>query len=148
MLKCDEKTLERFASKCEFDPTTGCVVWKGGTTRGRGKTALYGAFWFQGRSWRAHRWSAEFIHGQEFPDGHQVDHCCPNIDIPNTLCIEHVQAIPAQINRELQWIRVQVGIDDPPPLYSPNPDAIPFYSPPAWFLPFMETNGNTNDAPF
>lgn len=40
--------LERFAEKCRFDPTTGCVLWTGGTTAGHGNSARYGAFWFEG----------------------------------------------------------------------------------------------------
>ncbi len=36
--------LERFLRNCQFDATTGCVLWTGGTTTGRGHTAPYGAF--------------------------------------------------------------------------------------------------------
>lgn len=55
--------LQRFASKCEFDPVTGCVIWRGGTTQGRGNTATYGSFWYEGRRWFAHRWAGVHIHG-------------------------------------------------------------------------------------
>ena len=55
--------LERFIAKCRFEPRTGCVRWIGGKTSGRGNTALYGSFWFEGRRWFAHRWAAAYIHG-------------------------------------------------------------------------------------
>ncbi len=128
--------LSRFLAKCRFDPGTGCVLWTGGTTSGRGKTALYPVFWYEGRRWSGHRWAAKFIHGFDI-DGQQVDHCCDmhsHLTAPNTLCVAHLQAIPPMMNRELQWIRVQVGLDDPPPVSEEEPfTAVPFYLPPKWF---------------
>lgn len=139
--------LERFLSFCRFEPTTGCVVWVGGTTMGRGHHVPYGAFWFEGKSWYAHRWSAKFIHGLDV-DGLQVDHCCPieSCTTPNTLCVEHVQCLTLGENRELQSVRkfearkraihLEVGIlryeDIYGPFYAPQDDLIPFHSPPAW----------------
>jgi hypothetical protein len=69
--------LERFAEKCRFDPATGCVLWIGGTTAGRGNSALYGSFWFEGSRWFTHRWSAIHIHGIDLGDN-QAGHCCPH----------------------------------------------------------------------
>jgi hypothetical protein len=148
-----EAALARFRSFCRFEPETGCVLWTGGTTSGRGHSVLYGSFWYDTRRWFAHRWSAKFIHGLEI-DGLQVDHKCPHITIPNTLCVEHVQALTLGENRELQTIRafaarkqaihVEVGLtkyeDVYGPMWEPTPDLVPFYSPPAWL-------GATNDRP-
>lgn len=123
--------LERFIAKCRHDPVTGCVVWIGGTTQGRGHHQPYGSFWFEGRRWFAHRWAAKYIHGLEIKDM-QVDHCCPMLNTPNTLCVEHLQAILPAVNRELQWIRVQVGLDEYP---FPEPGLYggsPCFDPPAW----------------
>jgi len=141
---------ERFLGYCQFEPETGCVIWTGGRVRGRGKHGWYGAFWYDGRSWRAHQWAAVHIHGLDISEpGVQVDHCCPHITRPNTLCVEHLQVVPASINRELQWIRAEVGIDPPPPeCGGPEPGAIPFYDPPAWLAvdtPVICSNGS---APF
>lgn len=96
--------LLRFAKFCRFEAHTGCVLWIGGTTSGRGHNVPYGSFWFNGRRWFAHRWAAKFIHGQEI-DGSQVDHCCPLIEYPNTLCVQHVQPLSLGDNRELQDVR-------------------------------------------
>lgn len=137
--------MERFLRNCTFDPGTGCVIWTGGTTSGQGHNSPYGSFWFEGRRWFAHRWAAKHIHGQEI-DGMQVDHCCPHIPYPNTLCVEHVQPKTLLENRELQTLRrngqtiddrrhyvhVQVG------LLQPRPDApepfteAPWFDPPSW----------------
>ncbi len=123
--------LERFLEKCRFDPATGCVLWIGGTTAGRGHHARYGSFKYQRKRWFAHRWAAKFIHGLEIDDM-QVDHCCPHTNTPNTLCVQHLQAVLPSINRELQWIRVQVGCDEYPYPELEDSDDIPFHVPPPW----------------
>jgi len=127
--KVERPAIERFLEKCEFDPRTGCVIWVGGTTSGRGHSQPYGSFWFEGRRWFAHRWAAKYIHGQHIDDL-QVDHCCPCG--PRTLCVQHVQAVPPAINRELQWIRVQVGLEPEPAVGEVEIDEPPFYYPPDW----------------
>lgn len=135
----DTPALQRFISKCRFEPETGCVVWTGSTSQGRGHHIPYGQFWFEGKVWWAHRWAARYIHGQDIDD-FQTDHCCDTIPIPNTLCVEHLQSITARRNRELQhqrrMIHLQVGLlqyeDIYGPLPEPDPDAVPFYNPPAW----------------
>lgn len=127
--------LERFLRKCRFDPLTGCTLWIGGTTQGRGHSAPYGSFWFEGRRWFAHRWAAKYIHGLDIAD-RQVDHCCvERVGLPaaQTLCVDHLQAIPPAINRELQWIRAQVGLNPTPPLFDRAP-----------IVAFL---GNAHDAP-
>lgn len=119
--------LERFLSKCRFDAVTGCVVWVGGKTRGRGKTAWYGSFWYEGRRWTAHRWAAQFIHGLEIA-GMDVDHKCGN-----TLCQHHLQAVTGLVNSAYYWIRVEKGVYELPEPDSEDEDGIPFYAAPAWF---------------
>lgn len=122
--------LERFLAKCRFEPSTGCVIWCGGKTRGRGKTAWYGAFWDGRKKVYAHRWAAENILGMEI-DGKEVDHCCPLG--PNTLCVRHLQPVPGRVNTALYWIRVQVGLEPAPEPAQRDPDGIPWYDPPPWF---------------
>ncbi len=151
--------LARFAEKCEFDATTGCVLWKGGTTAGHGNTARYGSFKYKGRRWFAHRWAAVHIHGLAV-DGLQVGHCCPGG--PNTLCVEHVEGQTqtenlAELNGRLaarrveqssderqHWLFVQLGIRSAPEQTSADPDAVPFHPVPEWLRPFtpdMPING-------
>ena len=154
--------LERFAEKCRFDPTTGCVLWTGGTTAGRGNSARYGSFWFDGVRWYAHRWSAIYIKGLNLGN-HQAGHCCPHG--PNTLCVEHVtgqtqlenldelnsrlKARAQQSSTDKQfWLFVALGIERVAEPAEPDPDAIPFYEPPEWFKPFMLKTETDDDYPF
>jgi hypothetical protein len=141
-LPARERTaIERFAEKCRFDPVTGCVLWIGGTTSAQLATALYGVFWFEGRRWCAHRWAALHIHGLTI-DGFEVDHCCP-LAKPNTLCVQHLQAVTGLRNLELMWGRRKWGWDEwgddgrPEPEAEPEPAGVPFYAPPGWLAPFM-----------
>lgn len=145
--------MERFLSFCRFEPETGCVVWTGGRSMGRGHHVPYGAFWFEGRRWAAHRWSAKFIHGHEV-EGMDVDHCCENIPHPNTLCVDHVQAITPAQNRFLQtrrkWAHLECGLASYEDYYGPQRDPPldlpPLYQPPAWLgLPEIEYD---YDCPF
>lgn len=159
---CGERrrpALERFLSFCRFEPETGCVLWDGGTTSGRGHHVPYGSFW-DGKRWFSHRWSAKHIHGFEIA-GLQVDHWCPHIPKPNTLCVEHVQPRTLLENRELQTIRafelrkrnihLQVGLLKYEDVYGPqidrDPDLIPFFTPPAW-LGLPDGRHHTDDCPF
>lgn len=125
--------LKRFFDKLEVDPChgfdgTACVLWTGGKSCGQGKSIKYGVLKYQGVRWYAHRWTAFFIHGQEIA-GYQVDHQCNR-----PLCVSHLQAVPPEINRELQWIRVQVGIDDNPrPQFEEDEFPIPFFPEPDWY---------------
>lgn len=132
--------LERFKRKCRFEPETGCVLWTGATTSGRGHTAPYGGFWYEGRRWFAHRWAAKFIHGLDI-DGFHVDHCCPNIPKPNTLCVEHLQARTPMENVALQherrkfFIHLQVGLIDSNEVYGPDIGhdmTLPYFIEPEW----------------
>lgn len=130
-------TLERFAEKCRFDPSSGCVLWIGGTTSGQLKTAKYGSFRDGKRRWFAHRWAAKHIHGLEI-EGLQVDHCCPGQ--PNTLCIQHLQAVTQAVNLELQWGRRLWGWDEweePEAEAAAEDNSVPFHLPPGWLRPFL-----------
>lgn len=153
--------MERFLSFCEFDPVTGCVIWIGGRTQGRGHNVPYGSFWFEGRRWFAHRWAAKYIHGLDIDDK-QVDHCCTERGVgvahPNTLCVEHLQAISAKANRDLQtrrlYVHLQVGLvnyedqfGEPPPLMG-FADGMPFLTPPAWLNKGTTDVRELVDCPF
>lgn len=149
--------IERFLAKCQFDPVTGCVVWTGGTSAGRGNSARYGVFWDQGRRHFAHRWSAIHILGLDV-EGVTVGHCCPHTGgKPNTLCVAHLRPETlaenvaernrrvAQSSTERQfWLLVQRGYEKAPPVYEPEPEGVPFFSPPSWF----PTRNQTADCPF
>jgi hypothetical protein len=150
--------LARFASKCAFDPATGCVMWIGTTTHGKGRNEPYGYFWFDGRMWLAHRWAARHIHGLEI-DELEVDHCCPCG--PSTLCVQHLAGETGDVNRALRleresrpatqtlqtkryWLFVSLGIEPyRPPLREVS--NVPFFDPPAWLTPFLSKQENTND---
>lgn len=122
------------------------MIWVGGKTRGRGKTAWYGSFWYEGKRWTAHRWAARFIHGLEIKD-RDVDHCCPHG--PNTLCVQHLQAVSGRVNTALYWIRVQVGLEEPPPEAEDDPDGIPWFDPPPWFAAtYRAAFPPSDDPPF
>lgn len=156
-----QRALARFRAKCLFDPRTGCVVWTGGTTRGRGNTATYGSFWYDGRRWFAHRFAAAFIHGLKI-DGLQVGHCCPYTPDghPNTLCVEHLAGETQTENlaealarlgppshrtarfkaeqdatQRQYWLLAERGYEPPEPvtdLTMPNPYTGPDLAPPDW----------------
>lgn len=149
--------LERFAKKCAFDPTTGCVIWCGARTSGHGHNEKYGSFYYEKYRWLAHRWSARYIHKMDIEDL-QVDHCCPAG--PLTLCVEHVRPEIAAVNRELQqtrpgrsmqglgrayqslqtrqyWLYVWKGIEERPERIVREDFGVPWFEPPAWLVPFM-----------
>lgn len=145
--------LARFAEKCRFNPATGCVEWTGGTTSGRGTCKLvYGSFWFEGRRWFAHRWSAQHIHGHTI-DGLQVDHYCPALANPNPLCVEHCRPetqadnLALRFDRAAQtpeqrryWLFVSLGIEPAPHMLQADPvpgEDIPFFDPPEWLRPYL-----------
>lgn len=148
--------MQRFLSFCRFEPETGCVLWTGAQSMGRGHHVPYGTFWFEGRRWFAHRWSAKFVHGIEI-DNMQVDHCCDTIPLPNTLCVQHVQALTPAQNRELQHrrkhVHLEVGLLRYEDVYGPAPDVEdldlpPYYEPPAWLGIKGPTDDRTTDCPF
>jgi hypothetical protein len=127
------ETLKRFFDKLEVDPChgfegTACVLWTGAKTCGQGKSIKYGRFKYQRFAWLVHRWAAKFIHGQDI-DFRQVDH-----QYNRALCVAHLQSMSPEWNRELQWIRVQVGIDENPrPQFSEDEFPVPFFPEPEWY---------------
>jgi hypothetical protein len=156
--------LERFRRYCRFDPTTGCVLWVGATTAGRGKSAKYGSFWADGRRHFAHRWAAKHIHGLDI-DEFTVDHCCDPWRaggteplLPNTLCVQHLGAETRVDNTLLAvarrtWVLTQKGYYEPPPLFEgleapPEYHASPFHLPPAWLGLDTPVNSADEDCPF
>lgn len=156
--------LQRFAEKCEFDPVTGCVVWTGGTTSGKGNSARYGSFWYEGRRWFAHRWAAVHIHGLD-PGRDEVGHCCPAG--PNSLCVEHLEtttkadniaerntrvAAAARAEQAAEtrqyWLLVDRGYEPPPEPDKPDEAFdVPWYDPPEWLRPYLPVN-DPGDCPF
>lgn len=154
--------IDRFAEKCEFDAATGCVVWIGGTTAGRGNTTRYGAFWDDGRRIPAHRWAAVNIHGIELGSD-DAGHNCPHG--PNSLCVQHIEGQTKASNIGERNTRVakanqpastrqfylfkQLGIYEPEPeIPAVDVPTIPFYEPPEWFRPYMQSKEASDDCPF
>lgn len=155
--------LARFAAKCRFDPTTGCVLWTGGTSAGRGNTTRYGRFRDDGFAWYAHRWAAVHIHGLDLGKG-EAGHCCPHG--PNSLCVQHLapttkadnvaerntrvaaakRAEQSGTTRQF-WRPVERGYEELPDPPAIDAGDVPFYDPPEWLLPFM-ANNDPGDCPF
>lgn len=153
-------SMERFASKCAFDPYTGCVMWIGGTTHGHGNNAPYGSFWDAGRRWFAHRWAAHHIHGLDI-DAKPVGHNCPCG--PSTLCVQHLTGMTVTENNEMiktnpgrclqdittkkYWIYIAVGLEEYREVERDIPD-FPMYDPPNWLRPFLVKGSDYVDCPF
>lgn len=159
--------LQRFAEKCVFDYSTGCVLWAGGTTAGQGNSARYGAFWDAG-PWKAHRWAAVHIHGIEL-GANDAGHNCPAG--PNTLCVQHLAGQVKADNIAERNTRVarenakgqqdaltrqfylfkQLGIyeDEPEePVTITGDISFPFHEPPLWLRPYIKPPENDDDCPF
>lgn len=98
----------RFLKHVETMPN-GCRVWRGAQSRGgkRPSSGPYGSFYIdrEHNAVRAHIFAA-FLRGQipslRVPSGHELDHHCEE---HGTLCIDCLQLIPAEVNRELRWTR-------------------------------------------
>lgn len=106
-LSWDGHDIARFLWLCDLDPATGCLIWQGARSRGRGNTAWYGTFATGNKSVRAHKFYAVAVLGLRPETGrHHLDHTCPN-----SLCVSHIECVPEFLNLKLRWIRVQVGLD-------------------------------------
>lgn len=165
--KGTKTALQRFAEKCEFDPVTGCVLWRGGTSSGRGNSTRYGVFWDDGRVF-SHRWAAVHIHGIDLGTN-DAGHCCPHG--PNSLCVQHlegqtkaenaaerntrlVKANQSAATRQFYLFK-QLGILEPEPdleieRLSAELSDIPFYhQPPEWLRPFLKPReADDDECPF
>lgn len=76
-----ERPEDRFWSRVE--KTDGCWIWTGGCIKG------YGAFWYEGRNVRAHRYAYELLVGP-IPEGLTLDHLCRNKPCVNPAHLEPV----------------------------------------------------------
>lgn len=89
----------RLLSNSVLCPLTGCRLWAGKTTKGRG-AHLYGRInlWIAGkvRVRRVHRVAWTEWRG-EIPEGFEIDHKCHN-----TLCInfDHLDCVPPLENQK------------------------------------------------
>lgn len=70
--------------------TQNCWIWKGGIT-GQG----YGAFWLDGRTIPAHRFSYEYLIGP-IPEKMELDHKCRNRKCINP---EHLEPVTSKENK-------------------------------------------------
>jgi hypothetical protein len=67
-----EDLPERFQTKIDVDPNTGCWTWTSSLSE-KG----YGTVWYQGRPQRTHRVVYELL-VDEIEEGLQIDHLCKN----------------------------------------------------------------------
>lgn len=76
-------TIERFTEKIEMVPDSGCWIWMAGTFRSSTNiwSDEYGCFYFDGKTYSAHRASYSIFIGK-IPEGLSVCHRC---DTP--LCV-------------------------------------------------------------
>lgn len=104
----DSADIARFLRLCYDDPRSGCLIWAGAKSRGRGNTAWYGSFTPTGcQAVRAHEFYAVAVLVlRPQTELHHLDHTCPN-----SLCVCHVECVPISVNLKLRWIRIQVGAD-------------------------------------
>jgi hypothetical protein len=91
----DAKTLSRFWSK--VDTSGDCWLWKAGKFE-KG----YGAFKFQGKLWKAHRFAWFLEHGP-IPPAAQVNHHC---DTPGCVKPEHLY-LGSQLDNRRDAVRRQ-----------------------------------------
>lgn len=104
----DSSDIARFLRLCVEDHSSGCLIWAGAKSRGRGNTAWYGSFGPTGQnSVRAHKFYGVAVLGlRPQTELHHLDHLCPN-----SLCVRHIECVPISVNLKLRWIRIQVGAD-------------------------------------
>lgn len=123
---------ERFVDKCEFKAGSGCVIWRGATSKSDAGKQDSPAFWYDGKRWPARRWAAIHIHGLPVTDGDNVVQTCGE-----PLCVEHVEVKRCDArNLERQnYLLEQLGYleEDPtPPRPRPDHRDVPVHQPPSW----------------
>lgn len=79
----------RFVGKISINPESLCWIW-GASRFDNG----YGAFWSNGRTTQAHRWSYEFFVGA-IPKEKEIDHLCRNRACVNP---DHLEAVVHRVN--------------------------------------------------
>jgi HNH endonuclease len=84
MLTFTAKDRRRFERFLFWEPTTGCALFAGYTTK-KG----HGMFRIAGRSIHAHR-IAWLLAGRDIPPGHQIMHNCPFGDEPSCCNVDHL----------------------------------------------------------
>lgn len=81
--------IERFHSKIEVDPESGCWLWTAGINKWG-----YSKFKVDGRTRAGHRWSYEEFVGP-IPEGLQIDHLCR---VRRCVNPEHLEAVTCREN--------------------------------------------------
>lgn len=87
-----QKTLEDIFSQVEVSET-GCLLWKGSTTRGYGNT------YFAGKSHWMHRFFYERVKGP-IPSGLTIDHLC---QVKTCVNPHHLEVVTARENIRRYW---------------------------------------------
>jgi hypothetical protein len=89
--------VKRFMSYVEV-LQGGCWYWTGARSRGKGNKKWYGSFHYNGKTIRAHRFSAIYIGGQrELEKGEHRDHVCRF-----SMCVnpEHTEIVTHEENQK------------------------------------------------
>lgn len=94
-----EDDIARFMKYVEILPC-GCWFWTGARSRGQGNRKWYGSFRYQGKVWRAHRFSHDIIGGKVCPPGYHRDHLCKFSLCVNPDCLE---AVTPAVNQERRF---------------------------------------------
>lgn len=81
---------DRFRSKIDIDPGTGCWLWNGTLYPRTG----YANFWLDGKSNLAHRIAYRWWKG-EIPVGYQLDHLCK---VRRCVNPDHLEAVTPRVN--------------------------------------------------
>lgn len=94
--------LERFMSKVQADPVTGCWVWTGAIIKGTTSDEAYGRFYIDGQAPRAHIWVWENVAGLERDKALVIDHICRN-----PFCVRpgHLQQVTREENSAMATTR-------------------------------------------
>lgn len=101
--------VKRFMSFVDILPN-GCWFWAGARSRGKGNKKWYGTFWYDGKSIRAHRFSAEVIGGMRpLEPGEHRGHAC---DFSLSVCPAHVEIVTREENQAKKNERVRARRSD------------------------------------
>lgn len=103
----DAKDVARFLAKTMRHPS-GCLIWLGAKSRGKGKKLWYGTFYVKGKLVRAHKFACVAL-GTGTECGNDVDHTCHF-----SLCVEHthLESVPPAINQERRLNRARASRED------------------------------------